>query len=92
MFEDLITQLDGMGVEYTEDYEAGTLTVDVGTMDKVQLISVIQLINDSMLPFTIDENSLVITGGEMPSEEPMEETPAEEASAEQAAKDDMFGQ
>lgn len=92
MFEDLITQLDGMGVEYTEDYEAGTLTVDVGTMDKVQLISVIQLINDSMLPFTIDENSLVITGGEMPSEEPMEEMPAEETSAEQAAKDDMFGQ
>lgn len=92
MFEDLITQLDGMGVEYTEDYEAGTLTIDVGTMDKVQLISVIQLINDSMLPFTIDENSLVITGGEMPSEEPMEEIPAEEVSAEQAAMDDMFGQ
>lgn len=92
MFEDLITQLDGMGVEYTEDYEAGTLTVDVGAMDKVQLISVIQLINDSMLPFTIDENSLVITGGEMPSEEPMEEIPAEEVSAEQAAMDDMFGQ
>lgn len=92
MFEDLITQLDGMGVEYTEDYEAGTLTIDVGTMDKVQLISVIQLINDSMLPFTIDENSLVITGGEMPSEEPMEEIPAEEISAEQAAMDDMFGQ
>ena len=91
MFEDLITQLDGMGVEYTEDYEAGTLTVDVGTMDKVQLISVIQLINDSMLPFTIDESSLVITGGEMPSEEPMEEMPAEEISAEQAAMDDMFG-
>ena len=92
MFEDLITQLDAMGVEYTEDYEAGTLTVDVGTMDKVQLISVIQLINDSMLPFTIDENSLVITGGEMPSEEPTEEMPAEETSAEQAAMDDMFGQ
>ena len=92
MFEDLITQLDGMGVEYTEDYEAGTLTIDVGTMDKVQLISVIQLINDSMLPFTIDESSLVITGGEMPSEEPMEEIPAEEVSAEQAAMDDMFGQ
>lgn len=92
MFEDLITQLDGMGVEYTEDYEAGTLTVDVGTMDKVQLISVIQLINDSMLPFTIDENSLVITGGEMLSEEPMDEMPAEEISAEQAAMDDMFGQ
>ena len=91
MFEDLITQLDGIGVEYTEDYEAGTLTIDVGTMDKVQLISVIQLINDSMLPFTIDENSLVITGGEMSSEEPMEEIPAEEISAEQAAMDDMFG-
>lgn len=91
MFEDLITQLDGMGVEYTEDYEVGTLTIDVGVMDKVQLISVIQLINDSMLPFTIDESSLVITGGEMPSEEPMEEIPAEEVSAEQAAMDDMFG-
>lgn len=92
MFEDLITQLDGMGVEYTEDYEAGTLTVDVGTMDKIQLISVIQLINDSMFPFTIDENSLVITGGEMPSEEPMEEMPAEEIPMEKAAMDDMFGQ
>ena len=92
MFEDLIAQLDGMGVEYTEDYDAGTLTVDVGAMDKVQLISVIQTVNDSMLPFTIDENSLVVTGGDMPSEEPLEEEPAEEMPAEQMAMEDMFGQ
>lgn len=91
MFEDLIAQLDGMGVEYTEDYDAGTLTIDVGVIDKVQLISVIQSVNDAMLPFTIDENSLVITGGEPASEEPMEEEPAEEMPAEQMAMDDMFG-
>lgn len=75
MFEDLIMQLDEIGVQYTEDYDAGTLTVDVGAMDKMSLISVLQIVTDSAMEFTIDETSLTImTGAEpvgVPEEEPM---------------------
>ena len=91
MFDELIAQLDGMGVEYTEDYEAGTLTMDIAIMDKSQLISIIQVINDAMLPFTIDEQSLVVSGGQPSVEESPEETTEEEVPAKQAAMEDMFG-
>jgi len=84
MFEDLIVSLDEMGVQYTEDYEAGTLTVDVGSMDKVMLINVIQLANDSGMEFSIDENSLTIVSG-APMDEPVldepEQYPGEDAQA-----------
>ena len=70
MFED-ITQLDSIGVEYTEDYDAGTLTIDVETMDKVTLINVINIVTSFNLPFTVDESILVVTG--MGEVEPMEE-------------------
>lgn len=63
MFDDIIMQLDDMGAQYTEDYETGSLTVDVGALDKLTLINVIQLANDSGLDFTIDEASMVIQTG-----------------------------
>lgn len=69
MFEDIIVQLDQMGVQYTEDYDIGSLTVDVGALDKVALIGVIQAANDSGLEFTVDEASLVIMAGAEPIEE-----------------------
>lgn len=74
MFEDLIAQLDSIGVEYIEDYDTGTLTIDVETMDKVTLIDVINIVTSFNVPFTVDESTLVITGmGEVEPMEPMEE-------------------
>ena len=80
MLEDVIVQLDQMGVEYTEDYNDGTdgytLTVAVSSLDKVQLIDVINLANESGLEFTVDEASLVIVGENAPAEPgPVEEQP-----------------
>lgn len=74
MFEDLIAQLDSIGVEYIEDYDTGTLTIDVATMDKVTLINVINIVTSFNLPFTVDESTLVVTGmGEVEPTEPTEE-------------------
>ena len=90
MFEDLIVQLDQMGVAYTEDYDIGSLTVDVVAIDKVALISVIQLANDSGMEFTIDEASLVIMAG-APVEPLPEEGPAEDlAGMQDAALGELF--
>lgn len=72
MFEMLIEQLDALGVGYTEDYDVGTLTIDVADMDKVQLIEVINIINDSGMLFNIDESSITVESGEM-LEEPVED-------------------
>jgi len=77
MFEDLITQLDSLGVEYIEDYDAGTLTVPVDNMDKIQLIEVINIVNNSGMMFNIDDASLVISGGEL-TEEPVEDVADED--------------
>lgn len=71
MFEEIIAQLDSIGVEYTEDYDTGTLTIDVATMDKVTLINVINIVTSFNLPFTVDESTLVVTG--MGEVEPTEE-------------------
>ncbi len=69
MFEDLIMQLEDLGVEYVEDYEAGTLTIPVEDIDKVDLIEIINAVNNSGLLFTIDEISLIVQGGDASYEE-----------------------
>lgn len=73
MFEELITQLDDMGVTYTEDYEAGVITVDIADIDKAQLIEVINVLNGYDMPFTIDDTSITVSGMELPEEEMVEE-------------------
>lgn len=77
MFEELITQLDEMGVAYTEDYEAGVITIDIADIDKAQLIEVINVLNGYDMPFTIDDTSITVSVTEMPEEvveEPVDET------------------
>ena len=88
MFEDLIAQLEQTGVTYTEDYDNNSLVVDISTIDKLQLVSVIQAINESMMTFTIDDSSITVSGGGEPVEMPME---PEGVSAEEMALNDMFG-
>lgn len=83
MFDEIIMMLEEAGIDFEEDYDAGTLVINVEAIDKVQLIEIIGFINDTGLEFTIDDISLVVMGGEM--EEPMEE-PMDEA-----ALDEMLG-
>lgn len=91
MYEEIIGQLDAIGVAYNEDVEAGSLTVDVAAMDKVQLIEVINIMNGAGLPFDINETTLTVSGFEMePMEEPEPEEPAEGVDAQQMALDEMF--
>lgn len=76
MFEDLIAQLDEMGVPYNEDYEAGTLTIDISNIDKADLVDVIIMLNNSGETFDISESSIVVQGGEATEIQPeTEETP-----------------
>lgn len=77
MFEELIIQLEDLGVEYTEDYDMSTLTIPVADLDKVMLIEIINAINNSGMLFTIDEISLIVQGSE-PSFEGDEEVSEED--------------
>lgn len=85
MFEDLISELDMLGVDYEEDYDMGMLTIGITDMEKDVLVDVINLVNEAGLPFTIDANSLIVEGG---FEEPMED---EEELEDPTASMDMEG-
>ena len=76
MFEDLIANLEEMGVTYTEDYEAGILTIDIADVDKLVLIDIINELNAGGYAFDIDETAITVSGG---ATETTEETYDEEA-------------
>ena len=59
MFEDLILQLDELGVPYTEDYDTGVLTIDIADIDKAILVDVIVALNDGGHMFDITESTTV---------------------------------
>lgn len=84
MFEDLIVQLDELGVTYTEDYDAGTLTVDIADIDKSILIDIIMMLNDGGHMFDITESTITVEGSV--TEEPVEDTSYDE----DAYLDDAF--
>lgn len=90
MFEEIIMSLEDMGVAYTEDPDVGTLTIDVEAMDKTVLIEVINLLNNAGLEFTIDDISIIVSGGE-PVEMMEEEFPEEEDVSEMALEDMLGG-
>lgn len=92
MYEEIIGQLDAIGAPYTEDVEAGTITIDVATLDKVQLIEVINVMNGAGLPFDVNETTLTVSGFDMtPMEDVASEEPMEgEMDAQQMALDEMF--
>lgn len=63
MFDQIITTVENLGLEFTEDYEAGTLVIDIAGADKADLVAVIQVLNDEMLDFDIDESAITVHGG-----------------------------
>lgn len=74
MFESIISELEALGVQFEEDYDAGTLTIPVESIDKIALIEVIRVLNDAMAEFTIDETAIVVSNGAL------EELPVEEGA------------
>lgn len=72
MFEELIVQLDELGVTYSEDYDAGTLTVDIADVDKAVLVDIIVALNNGGYIFDITESTITVEGGAAPAEEDTE--------------------
>lgn len=84
MFEDLILQLDDMGISYSEDYDLGTLTIDIADVEKSVLIDVIIALNNGGYMFTITETSITVEGGAA--------VPEEDTYSEDAYLDDALAQ
>lgn len=82
MFEDLIVQLDELGVPYTE---ADSLTIDIADVDKSILIEVIIALNDGGYMFDINDSTITVEGGSEPAEDA-------EVYDEEAYLDDAFSQ
>ena len=85
MFEDLLVQLDDLGVTYTED-DMGGLTIDIADIDKSILIDVIMALNDGGYTFDITETSIIVEGSGFTEEE----VPAEDYTAEDVALDEAL--
>jgi hypothetical protein len=85
MFEEIIATLEEYGVEYTEDFEAGTLNIDITTVEKTDLIAIIQALTNQGFDFDIDEAAITVHGGDIMTEEDMmdEEAPEEDFNLEE---------
>ena len=88
MIEDLITQLDSLGVDYMEDPETGDLTINLEAIDKATVIDIMIAIQGAGLDFNLDEDTITVysTGGITPEEE------EEELASEDLALDEALGQ
>jgi hypothetical protein len=90
MFEDIIMEIEALGLEYTEDYEAGTLTVNIAAADKTDIINVVSILTSMDIDFTIDEASIVVMDMVM-EDMPEEEDATTDEDYQDAALEDMFG-
>lgn len=61
MYEDLITQLDSLGVTYEEDEEGG-LTINISDIDKDTLVEIISALNNLGETFDIDADTITLSG------------------------------
>lgn len=71
MFEDAIAQLDSMGIPYTDNGD-GTMTIDIATADKTQVVDIVSFLNDNMLEYTISQDTIIVSGGDALVEEDVE--------------------
>lgn len=72
--EDLLFQLDELGVAYTEDIEAGTVTIDISTVEKDVLVDIIIMLNDGMYTFNITADTIIVETGATAEETDTTET------------------
>lgn len=80
MLEDLIAQLDEMGITYSEDPDTGTLTIDISTVEKADLVDVIIALNSAGVMFDITEDSITVQGDTTPMETSGEEVAADDTN------------
>lgn len=71
MFEEIIATLDELGVVYNEDYDAGTLTIEIADIDKETLVEVIRALNDAGETYDISDTTITLQSTE--ATEPVEE-------------------
>ena len=93
MFEEVITALEGMDVGFEEMPEQGMLSVEVGQMDKMQLIEVLNMVNSiGMTVSELTETNMTVAAGAMqaPEPEPVAEENTEDDAAQMAALDEAI--
>lgn len=89
MFEEIIAALEELGVEYTEDYDAGSLTIDIADIDKSNLIAIISTLNSLGEMFEITDTEIVVNSTMEMEPEEVEDT---EPMMDEAALNEMLGQ
>ena len=91
MFEEIINALQGMDVGFEEMPEQGMLSVEVGQMDKMQLIEVLNMVNSMGMTVTeLTDTSMMISSGATPEAAPVQEENTQEDAAQQAALDEAL--
>ncbi len=72
MFEDLVSKLESSGVKYTTGYDDGRdaemLVIEVGALDKTQLLDILISANETGLEFTLTESEITVYGPNAPAE------------------------
>lgn len=96
MFEEIISALQEMNIGYEEMPEQGMLSIEVGQMDKMQLIEVLNMVNSmGMTVSQLDESTMMVAAGTPAVEPEPELTPVaeentEEDTAQMAALDEAL--
>jgi hypothetical protein len=93
MFEEIISALEGMGIGYEEMPDQGMLSIQVGEMDKMQLIEVLNMVNSMGMTVTeLTETNMTLSSGEEPDLdlEPVEEDNTDEDADQMAALDEAI--
>jgi hypothetical protein len=93
MFEEIISALQGMDIGYEEMPEQGMLSVEVGQMDKMQLIEVLNMVNSMGMTVTeLTDTAMVVSSGmaSEPSVEPVAEEDTAEDADQMAALDEAM--
>jgi hypothetical protein len=93
MFEEIISALEGMGISFEEMPDQGMLSVQVGEMDKMQLIEVLNMITSMGMTVTqLDESVMNVSSGAAPEPElePVAEEDTETDADQMAALDEAM--
>lgn len=73
MFEEAINELESMGIPYSEN-EDGTLVIDIASADKTDVVTIVSFLNDNMLEYSIDANTITVLMPMGLEEEEVEDT------------------
>jgi len=93
MFEEIISALQDMNIGYEEMPDQGMLSVEVGQMDKMQLIEVLNMVNSMGMTVTeLTDTAMIVSAGTTPEPavEPVEEENTAEDADQMAALDEAM--